>query len=274
MGNRWKLAGALLAALGANAPDSAAQELRRAPGTAFRDCAVCPEMVIVPAGRFAMGQSHGDSSAEAWERPARPVAIGAFALGKYEVTFEEWDACVAEGGCSERLDDKGWGRGRRPAIGPSWNDAKGFAAWLSRKTRKAYRLPSEAEWEYAARAGAATRFPWGEEAGRGHANCHDCITPRIERTAPVGSYSANAFGLHDMIGNTWEWTEDCWHDSHAGAPGDGRPRLDGQCLGRVVRGGSWVEQARSIRVSARTLLPAGFRGGPGYIGFRVARADE
>jgi formylglycine-generating enzyme required for sulfatase activity len=262
------IAGALIA--GAH-PCADAQEPRPSPGAAFRDCGECPEMIVIPAGRFIMGSPRTDRDANAWEQPQRDVTVAAFVLGKFEVTFAEYDACVADGGCTDAGDDRNWGRGRQPVIGISWNAARAYAAWLSTKTGKRYRLASEAEWEYAARAGAATRFAWGDERGTGRANCSDCEAAPRWRSAPAGSYAANAFGLHDMHGNVWEWVADCANQTHAGAPADSAPRLSGNCAFRVLRGGSWNEDARSSRAAARSWLPSDFRGGVGYIGFRIAR---
>mgnify|MGYP000969083050 CR=1 FL=1 len=267
----YSIAAAWLAAISSGA---IAQDLPRAPGAAFRDCAECPEMLAIPAGRFAMGSPRRDRDAEAWEQPQHDVAIAGFVLGKFEVTFAEYDACVAAKGCIEAADDRGWGRDRLPVIGLSWNAAMVYASWLSHKTGRRYRLASEAEWEYAARAGSTTRFAWGDEPGTGRANCRDCGGTRLERTLPVGTYPANAFGLHDMHGNVWEWVADCANQTHAGAPSDGTPRVTGNCAFRVMRGGSWNENARHLRAAARTWLPPEFRGGIGYIGFRVARDPD
>jgi len=199
----------------------------------------------------------------------RDVAIAApFAVGKFEVTFEEWDACVAQGGCRHRPDDRGWGRGRQPVMDVSWGDAQEYVAWLSRKTGKSYRLLSEAEWEYAAQAGsgreaAATR-------GANQANCDGCGSRWDGRqTAPVGSFAANAFGLHDMLGNVWEWTADCWNATHAGATSDGSARQGGDCSLRVFRGGSWNSHPGDARSAIRLRANSVMRGG--CCGFRVAR---
>ena len=133
-----------------------------------------------------------------------------------------------------------WGRGNRPAIDVSWHEAQAYVAWLSEKTGKRCRLLSESEWEYAARAGAATRYSWGDGIGRNRANCSGCGSRWDDRqTAPVGSFAANGFGLHDMHGNVWEWVADCWNGSYAGAPSDGSARESGNCSRRVLRGGAW-----------------------------------
>ncbi|MDP6803825.1 MAG: formylglycine-generating enzyme family protein [Rhodospirillales bacterium] len=237
----------------------------------FRDCPLCPEMVVVPAGAFTLGSPASEVPRDGDEGPQHPVTIARpFAVGRHEVTFAEWDACVADGGCGGyRPDDKGWGRGDRPAIYISWDDAKSYAAWLSQYTGKTYRLLSEAEWEYAARAGTTTRFLWGDGVGRNLANCRGCGSPWDgQQTAPVGSFPVNGFGLHDMLGNVWEWVEDCWHRSYEGAPSDGSPWTSGgDCANRVLRGGSWnfigVWYARSVyrnrSFTVNRYINAGFR---------------
>ncbi len=231
------------------------QPARLAPGTVFRDCPECPEMVVVPAGTT-------------WLASGRNVAIAPFAVGKFEVIFEEWDACIAQGGCGHRPDDRGWGRGRQPVINVSWNDAQSYLAWLSRRTGKSYRLLSEAEWEYAAQAGsgreaAATR-------GANQANCIGCGSRWDGRqAAPAGSFAANAFGLHDMLGNVWEWTADCWNDNHDGALADGSVRLTGDCSRRVLRGGSWNFYPEFTRSADRIRYTSDIR--LDFYGFRVAR---
>jgi formylglycine-generating enzyme required for sulfatase activity len=228
-------------------------------------------MVVIPAGSFLMGSPAGEKGREADEGPQHRVRIAkSFALGKYEVTFAEYDACVAAGGCSKRAD-QGWGRGRRPAINVSWNDAQTYVKWLSARTGQTYRLPSEAEWEYAARAGTQTRYAWGNDLGKNRANCYSCGSRwDAERTAPVGSFAANRWGLHDMHGNVWEWTMDCWHDTYRGAPADGSAwTTGGKCGARVLRGGSWDLIPSYLRSAVRVRRVTGYRSG--YGGFRVAR---
>ena len=238
------------------------------PGETFKDCDVCPEMVVVPAGRFTMGTNDGLSD----EWPAHLVTFDRpFAVGKFEVTFREWDACVAGGGCEgSRASDQSWGRASRPVINVSWDDGKKYVVWLRRVSGAAYRLPSEAEWEYAARAGATTAYYWGSSVGSGNANCDGCGSRWDDKkTAPVGSFRANDFGLHDMLGNVWEWVEDCWNDSFAGAPGDGSAWTTGDCDRRALRGGSWYEEPRDILLTHRDGHWRDDRDGNG--GFRVAR---
>ena len=240
-------------------------------GAIIRDCDVCPELVVVPAGSFRMGDLSGGGDAD--ERPVRTVTIPRpFAIGKYETTFAQWDACAAAGACRPGVADVGFGRGERPVILVSREDAQAYAAWLSRLTGKPFRLPSEAEWEYAARAGSRTKYPWGGEVGRGNANCDGCGSRWDDaRTAPVGSFPANRFGVHDAIGNVYEWVEDCGGYSYDGAPSDGAVREpDGPCTQRMMRGGSWLSLPRASRPANRVRNPAGYR--DVNIGFRVARS--
>jgi formylglycine-generating enzyme required for sulfatase activity len=228
-------------------------------------------MVVVPAGSFVMGSPKDEKGRRDDEGPQHKVTIArSIAVGKFEVTFDEWDACVAAGGCSHKPEDAGWGRGRRPVINVSWEDAQGYVRWLSKKTGKSYRLLSEAEWEYAARAGTETRYPWGDEPGSNRANFRESGSQwSNKQTAPMGSFAPNAFGLHDMIGNVWEWTQDCWNGSYEGAPEDGRPWESGDCGRRVVRGGSWWSNPENARSASRRWLEPGYRGNG--LGFRLAR---
>ena len=242
-------------------------------GTMGRECADCPEMIVVPAGRFRMGDLSGSGDDD--ERPVHEVTIAyPLAVGKYEVTFAEWDACVAGGGCTHQPDDKGWGRGTRPVINVSWDDAQEYVRWLSRETGKPYRLLSEAEWEYVARAGSTTQYPWGNDVGTNRANCDGCGSQWDDKnTAPVGSFQPNGFGLYDTAGNVWEWVEDCWNDSYAGAPRDGSAWTGGwfdECDGRVLRGGSWYVYPRFIRSAFRSRIDTVYHVDIVY-GFRVAR---
>jgi formylglycine-generating enzyme required for sulfatase activity len=227
-------------------------------------------MVVVPAGNFLMGSVTGAETANDDEYPQHRVAIAKpFAIGKYEVTHAEWEACVAAKAC-ERADDNGFGRGRRPVINVSSAAAKRYAAWLSRTTGETYRLPSESEWEYAARAKTATRYPWGDTLIRNRANCGSCGSQWDEKqTAPVGSFAANGFGLHDMQGNVWEIVEDCVNKQYRGAPADGRPWLGGDCSRRVMRGGSWNNYHDVIRSAQRESI--GAEDVSYDIGFRLVR---
>ena len=241
----------------------------RAPGTVFRDCPTCPEMVVVPAGRFRMGCVSGRDCQDD-ERPVHEVQVSSFALGAYEVTFEEYERFARATG-RDRPNDRGWGRGGRPVINVSWEDAQAYAAWLSDETGEDYRLPSESEWEYAARAGTTTRYSWGQDIGRNRANCDGCGSRwDDDETAPAGSFAPNDWGLHDMHGNVWEWVEDCWHENYARAPRDGSAwTRGGDCGRRVLRGGSWFFYPAHLRSAYRFSLDAGARLDTG--GFRVSR---
>ena len=249
------------------------------PGTSFRDCAECPEMVVVPAGSFPMGSLNAEKERNRDEGPLHQVTISRpFAVGRYEVTFDQWDACVAGGSCDgHRPNDRGWGRGRRPVINVSWDDAKAYVRWLSGKTRQEYRLLSEAEWEYVARAGTSTPFSTGLTISTDQANYNGNYAYGYgrkgiyrERTVPGGSFSSNAFGLYDVHGNVWEWTEDCWHDGYQGAPGNGGAwTTGGECDERVLRGGSWYYGTKNLRTADRYGYTSGIRNS--LFGFRVAR---
>ena len=245
-----------------------ARSEQRAPGTKFRDCPGCPEMVVVPAGSYEMGSPSSEEGRVDDEGPVHRVEISKpFAVGVYEVTFAEWDACVTGGGCNgHRPDDEGWGRGNRPVINVIWKDAKSYVGWLSRKTGEGYRLLSESEWEYVARAGTRTAYHFGSSISSGQANYGN----NLGKTSPVGTYASNGFGLHDVHGNVWEWVEDCWHGDYRGAPSDGSAWITGgDCSLRMLRGGSWH--------SVPELLRSAFRNGVlwrfpvGDVGFRVAR---
>ena len=247
-------------------------------GERFRDCAECPQMVVVPAGSFLMGSPEFEEGRFDNEGPVRRVRIPVpFAMGVYEVTFAEWDECDADGGCGGHFPDaEDWGRGRRPVVNVSWEDAQAYVRWLSAKTGKRYRLPSESEWEYAARAGTRTPFSTGETISTEQANYNGNYTYGAGRkgvyrrqTVPVGTFGANAWGLHDVHGNVWEWTQDCWNGSYAGAPTDGSAWGSGDCSVRVLRGGSWTDFPRHLRSANRIgFTPADRNLGSG---FRMAR---
>ena len=237
------------------------------PGTLFQDCAVCPEMIVIPAGSFMMGSDHRHK----FERPSHKVTITRpFALGIYEVTFDEWQACFIEGGCAHVPDDHNWGKGRRPVMNITWFETQKYLEWLSKKTGHKYRLPTEAEWEFAARAGTTTEFWWGNQVGENLANCRDCKSQWSKKgSAPVGSFKPNPFGLYDIHGNEWEWLQDCWNPSHIGAPTDGSARLNGNCQLRVIRSGSWYYFSKNMRSAWRFKNDARVKS---YgIGMRVVR---
>ncbi len=239
------------------------------PGETFQDCDECPKMVVIPSGRFTMGSSireGGDSN----ERPMRRVRIDyRFAVGVYEVTFDEWYACADAGGCGSYIpDDRGWGRGNRPVINVNWKDAQSYVRWLSARTGKRYRLLSESEWEYVARAGTETAYSWGDSIGVNRASCNGCGSQWDgEQTAPVGSFEANAWDVHDMHGNVWEWVQDCYNYSYNGAPSDGSAWESEDCSNHVQRGGSWYNGPGDLRSANRDKSSLRYSGD----GFRVAR---
>jgi len=241
------------------------------PGLNFRDRLrngdLGPMMVTVPAGSFEMGNRRGNGDAD--EEPAHTVEISVpFALGKYEITFEDYDRFVAATGAA-RPGDEGWGRDRQPAVNISWNDAQAYARWLSGETGAVYRLPSEAEWEYAGRAGSTSSYAWGGSVGEGMANCRGCTTQNPNAPAVVGSFPVNAFGLHDLQGNVWEWVEDCARDSYLGAPSNGDVWQGNSTCSRVLRGGSWASSPNLVRSSYRNWYPSDDR--DNTTGFRLVR---
>lgn len=237
------------------------------PGDVFRDCDKCPELVVVPAGLFIMG-SNGTRKTE---KPARRVNITKpFAIGRYEVTFKEWFACLEEQACTHNPHDHKWGRKGRPVINVTWDQTEEYAKWLSHKTGFTYRLPSESEWEYAHRAGTTTDFWWGDKAGVNNANCKDCKSQwSAKSSAPVGSFKPNPFGLFDTAGNLFEWVSDCWNPDHRGAPKTTAPRKEGNCNFRVIRGGSFYYFNKVARASYRAKNPPGVKSY--WLGFRLVR---
>jgi len=263
----------------------------QSPGSSIRDCPTCPEMIVVPAGEFVMGSPKSESG-HTDEKPQHTVKFAKpFAVSKFELTFDQWDACSAAGKCPTAADD-GYGRVNYPVINVSWKDAKGYVAWLSETTAQRYRLLSESEWEYAARGGTTTPWFWGpEENSFGnkkaceYANTHDeagkeahplyvwshhQCSDGYPENAPTGKYKPNPFGLHDMLGNVREWVEDCHVEGYADAPADGAPRkFDGTCEKRVVRGGAWVDGPSTARAAYRYAEEEGFRNY--QVGVRVAR---
>lgn len=283
---------------------------RLAAGTVFRDCADCPEMVVIPPGKFALGWPDDEAGQMDLEGPRQWVAIpSAFSAGRYEVTraqfarFAQESGHSASGGCFvwsggryEQDASKNWRNpsfsqtDNDPVVCVSWYDAKAYTEWLTKKAGKRYRLLTEAEWEYAARAGMQTARPWGGNAGDAcrYANVADASAKRgvpgtvswtfhecddnHAYTAPVGSYQPNAFGLYDMMGNAWEWTEDCRNDEVEGAPSDSRDGSSGECDQRVLRGGSWVDSPPFVRYDFRFFI--GSDDHDYYNGFRVARTDH
>jgi formylglycine-generating enzyme required for sulfatase activity len=256
------------------------------PGATFRDCAAnCPEMTLVPSGSFRMGSPDVEKFRKPDEGPLRMVTIATLAVGTYEVTWDEWETCVAMQGCDGGpTGDAGYGKGRKPVINVSWDQASAYVAWLSRMTGAEYRLLTESEWEYVARADSSTVYWFGDAADgickyanladrqfldRGYtgevASCDD----RHIDTAPVGSFPANAFGIHDMLGNVFEWTGDCYVSSYDGARTDGSAAPEAIDCPRVLRGGSWANSESYLRAARRGRNSHGYRSG--FLGFRVAR---
>jgi formylglycine-generating enzyme required for sulfatase activity len=229
----------------------------------LRDGGLGPKMVRIPAGSFLMGDIQGGGDSD--EKPVHRVSVGEFAMGMYEVTFAEYDKFAEDTG-RKKPDDEGWGRGNRPVINVSWNDATAYTKWLSNQTGKNYRLPTEAEWEYAARAGTETKYWWGNDIGKNKANCNYC-GDSFQYTSDVGSFSANQFGLYDTSGNVWEWTCSEYEDKYKGK--------EKVCINKnsnkygVLRGGAWVNISRSLLAAQRSQVNPGER--TGSIGFRVSR---
>jgi formylglycine-generating enzyme required for sulfatase activity len=253
-----------------------------APQRNFRDCPNCPEMVTLPAGEFLMGSPESERGRGKDEGPQHKVTFAKpFAAGKFEVTFAEWDACAAEGGCAEKPGDEGWGRGRHPVINVSWHDAMEFVAWLSKKTGKPYRLLSEAEWEYAARGVTKvtdpdTPYSTGATINVRQANYDGNFTyngspPGLyrQKTVDVGSLPRNAFGLHEMHGNVWEWVQDCYKPSYEGAPDYGSAVITKDCNLHILRGGAWNYYPKLLRSAYRYATAPEVR--MNNAGFRVAR---
>ncbi|MBF0615123.1 MAG: SUMF1/EgtB/PvdO family nonheme iron enzyme [Magnetococcales bacterium] len=266
------------------APPPRQTETARLPGSEFVDecndlsmkftlagrCPV-PKMRVLPPGEFLFGSSiqydHDErADDEAVAETNRPITLShGLSLSETEITFNEWDACVQDGGCDRWPDDEGWGRGQRPVIHVSWHDAQQYVRWLSTQTNARYRLPTEKEWEYAAKAGSTTRRPWGDKIGMNNGNCRECGNPDAgRRTTPVGEFPANVFKLKDMLGNVWEWVaEGCYQDF-----GQAEKTCDPSL--RVVRGGSYATSAKGVRSAARGSWPAHDTRAKN-IGFRVAR---
>jgi formylglycine-generating enzyme required for sulfatase activity len=281
----WPGSAASVAEAEAKRREEAAQRdpasVKPGSGESFRDrladgqpCPHCPEMVVAPVGTFPMGSPPTEEGRSPGEAQV-PVEIARpFAVGKFAVTFDQWDACVADRGCTYQ-QDAGWGRGNRPVINVSWDDAKAYAEWLSRKTGKTYRLLSEAEREYVTRAGTTTAFWLGPSITPERANYDGRPfgggTKGVyrARTVPVDSFEANPWGLYNVHGNVWEWTADCWNDSNIGNPGNGSVRTTGDCTQRVVRGGSWSYPARSLRAANRVRYTSD--DWEADVGFRLAR---
>jgi formylglycine-generating enzyme required for sulfatase activity len=290
-------AGALLALRPAHAQTPGDAPLQ--PGQTFKECRNCPEMIVLPAGTFTMGSSADDPLRRDNEIQHDITFPRPFALSTTPVTWDQWESCVRDQRCDGRAieaalatrgngepnpDYRDWGRGTRPVVGVSWYDAQAFVGWLNAKAGEddAYRLPSEAEWEYAARAGTTTVFPWGaeldhdygnfgKEEGQGLGGKAEGRDVWLDETSPVGSFPPNAFGVYDMHGNIFEWTEDCYEADRAHAPADGSANKEGNCANRVFRSGTFLSNPYMQRSARRGAPYPATRRGPNYLGFRVAK---
>jgi formylglycine-generating enzyme required for sulfatase activity len=260
-------------------PLSRNEELAVRPLDRFKECEHCPEMVVVPAGQFIMGAMENETGSTPDERPQHAVNFAQpFGVARFPVTLSEWDACVAARGCSYRPSDQGWGRGTQPAINILWDDAKEYVAWLSRTTGRTYRLLSESEREYVARAGTTTAYWWGDQFEPGQANSApgnrllfsasigDIARPR---TVPVQTFAPNPWGLYQVHGNVYDWVEDCWHDNYEGAPSDGSAWVSGNCDRHGLRGGAFSRNMQTARSAAR--IWSGSSNRIIYMSVRVAR---
>jgi formylglycine-generating enzyme required for sulfatase activity len=260
------------------APLTSEQERTVKPGDMFRECANCPDMVVIRTGSFLMGSPADELGRQSQEDPQHGVTFaGEFAVGQFAVTFDEWDACAADGGCNGyKPSDQGWGRGRRPVINVSWDDAQAYVAWLAKKTGKSYRLPSEAEREYVTRAGTATPFWWGASISSDQANYNARYAYGNGekglyrgRTMAVDSFQPNPWRLFQVHGNVWEWVEDCAHGDYRGAPLDGSAWATADCPAHMLRGGSWDRKPEFLRSASRLAWSRSVR--DNSFGFRVAR---
>lgn len=253
---------------------SADAEQALKPGQSFKECASdCPDMIVVPAGQFTMGSAVTEPGHDWSEGPLHTVTIGRrFAVSKYEVTFADWDACAKYGNCRDLGMEAD--QAHYPVYSITWSEAQDYAAWFSRMTGKKYRLLTEAEYEYAARSGTESAYPWGNLVGKANADCNGCGTQWDNKEpAPVGSFAANGFGLYDMSGNVWQWTSDCWHANYEGAPTEDSAWIaGGDCKVRVARGGSFVSYPEFVRCAARWGFPVSTH--RDSIGFRLARTLE
>jgi formylglycine-generating enzyme required for sulfatase activity len=261
-----------------NLPWSLRSALKRKRFEVFADCSDCPEMVVIPGGSFVMGSEPGVPWPDPYSQPAHQVSIGYdFAVSRYEITNQQWLACVRGGGCSRDGGGTIDPNTRFPIEFVNWQDAHDFASWLSNTTGKKYRLLSEAEWEYAMRGGRNDTYPWGASMVSDAAVCWGCAGPydgaRTKSVAPIGRYPSNSFKLYDLAGNVSEIVEDCWFDNYEDAPTDGRPRTAEGCADRVTRGGSYLDPPLSLRVFARSRYQNGGDRSQS-VGFRIARDLE
>lgn len=253
----------------ATKPATNANTTTKATASEIKDCPACPLLIPISPGSFTMGSNNDDPA----EKPPHRVNIARpFAIGKYEVTVEQWNACADAGACTRIAPDSSAAApvANSPMRNVSWDDAQVYVKWLSKVGGKPYRLPTEAEWEYAARGGTQSTYWWGEQIKKGTADCKDCGEPyRADSPTPAGSFAANPFGLYDVNGSVWEWVADCWHSSYKNAPADGRAWDDPSCSVRVIRGGSWREGAAYMQSATRFKYSASVR--QSQNGFRVAR---
>jgi formylglycine-generating enzyme required for sulfatase activity len=254
--------------LEAAAPLTNQNEQSLVQGETFRECSRCPQMTVVPKGSFLMGSPPTEIGSYS-EGPQHVVTIAErFAVDPYALTFDEWDACVADGGCRRYSpSDHGWGRANRPVINISWQDALAYVNWVSKKTGRQYRMLSEAEWEYAARAGTHTAYWFGNSVTATDANYK---ATSQKQTVTVDSYAPNLWGLFQVNGNVYEWVADCWHETYTGAPADGSAWITGDCRSRVVRGGSWSSGAGDLRSASRGAGDVNARSD--NTGFRIGRS--
>jgi len=237
----------------------------------LKDNTFGPEMVWIFAGQFRMGDIQNNGYKD--EKPVHKVSIKSFAIGRYEITFAEYDKFAKVTG-RKKPSDNGWGRGNHPVINIYWRDATAYAKWLSQQTGKNYRLPTEAQWEYAARAGTKTEYWWGNSVGKNQANCDGCGSQWNDKsTVPVGSFAANAFGLYDTVGNVGEWVADSWHPNYKGAPSSDQVwKWGGNNNLRVIRGGAWFNDPGTVRTAFRYGYSSGSR--LNYVGFRISRLSR
>ena len=275
-----------------------ASQAKLKAGEKFKECRNCPEMVVLASGTFMMGSPADEPERRENERHHRQSIARSFAIGRTEVTWDQWEACVRDRWCDgvaietalrtlengqPNTNYKDYGRGSRPVVGVSWFDAQTFVGWLNWKTGEddAYRLPSDAEWEYASRAGTTTAYPWGAKLDHNYGN-FGIVGPGlggkaegrdvwVDQTAPVASFPANAFGLHDMNGNVFEWVEDCYEADRAHAPADGSANKEGDCGVRVFRDGTFLSNPYMQRSARRGAPYPATRRGRNYLGFRVAK---
>jgi formylglycine-generating enzyme required for sulfatase activity len=290
--------GALITFGPAQAQSAGAADAASPPGHIFKECRNCPEMIVLPPGTFTMG-SPADEPLRRENEAQRTISIRrAFAMSTTPVTWDQWESCVRDNWCDgiavetalstlgsgePNPDFRDFGRGTRPVVGVSWYDAQAFVGWLNAKAGEddAYHLPSEAEWEYSARAGSTTAFPWGAEIDHDYGNFGTDAEGLggkaegrdvwLDETSPVASFPPNAFGLYDMHGNIFEWTEDCYEADRARAPSDGSADKEGNCANRVFRGGTFLSNPYMQRSARRGApYPATLRG-RNYLGFRVAK---